>query len=46
MEKSDNKGLYDEEEEKIISEQMIDAHYSGIVARDEPRYHPEREVGE
>ncbi|SFA39402.1 hypothetical protein SAMN05192569_1001318 [Parageobacillus thermantarcticus] len=47
MEKNSSKGLYDDEDEvKAISEQIIDAYDSGVVARDEPRYHPEREVGE
>ncbi|AEH46882.1 hypothetical protein [Parageobacillus thermoglucosidasius] len=46
MEKNNRKGLYDEDEARAISEQIMDAYYSSIVARDEPCYHPEREVGE
>ena len=37
---------YDEEEVKIISEQIMDAYHSGVVDHDELYYDPKREVGE
>jgi hypothetical protein len=47
MEKKHNENLYyDEEEIKIISEQIMNAYHSGVVDHDELYYAPKREVGE